>query len=60
MFSIDLFRGVLCFRGTYGIILDFLGTSMVQKQQNNQLIKPADNTISDRYSFFYYFIGQYF
>ena len=34
MFSIYLFRGVFCIRGTYEIILNFFGTDMVQIQQN--------------------------
>ena len=46
--SIYLFRGVLCFWGTYGIILTFFGTYKVQNQQNKLLPRP-ENTISDRY-----------
>ena len=48
-FSIYLFRGVLCTRGTYmTLVWLFLVLMMVQNWRNNLLPRP-DNTISDRY-----------
>ena len=40
MFSIYLLRRVLCFRGTYKIILTFFSTYMVQNQQKTYNLDP--------------------